>query len=330
VFQGGSAGFSFNNNANSTTLASFSNAGIWTWSAYGAGIIHSTSGGVLSSSAIVDGDVTVNTLALNKLAQSAANTMLGNWTSSTANVTANSMPSCADSSGNHLNYVSGTGITCGTSISISAANPSASVGLSVVNGSASTYMRSDGAPALSQSIVPTWTGAHTWSATYVAFTNTAGAQSVNASIYQYSNYLILQAGSAGINFFQNGGGASFGNINNSTNVWTMTGATAATTKATGTLVLSTAGAGLGIGGAIYAGDEIVTGVVAVASLPACNAGRQGARHFVTDSNATSFTLGIGAVVAAGGTTAVPVVCDGTNWRIGAANDNIDQSFVQAA
>ncbi len=45
----------------------------------------------------------------------------------------------------------------------SGANPSASVGLTAVNGSAVTYMRSDGAPALSQSIVPTWTGAHTFS-----------------------------------------------------------------------------------------------------------------------------------------------------------------------
>jgi hypothetical protein len=41
-----------------------------------------------------------------------------------------------------------------------AANPTASVGLTAVNGSASSYIRSDGAPALSQSISPTWTGSH--------------------------------------------------------------------------------------------------------------------------------------------------------------------------
>ena len=40
------------------------------------------------------------------------------------------------------------------------ANPTASVGLSAVNGVATTFLRSDGAPALSQSITPTWTGAH--------------------------------------------------------------------------------------------------------------------------------------------------------------------------
>lgn len=42
------------------------------------------------------------------------------------------------------------------------ANPAASVGLTAVNGSASTFLRSDGAPALDQGIAPTWTGAHTF------------------------------------------------------------------------------------------------------------------------------------------------------------------------
>jgi len=43
------------------------------------------------------------------------------------------------------------------------ANPSATIGLTASNGSATTAMRSDAAPALSQSIAPTWTGKHTWS-----------------------------------------------------------------------------------------------------------------------------------------------------------------------
>ncbi len=55
---------------------------------------------------------------------------------------------------------------------------------------------------------------------------------------------------------------------------------------------------------------------AVANLPAAAAGLQGCRATVTDSNAASYTAGIGAIVAAGGTTVVPVFCDGTNWRIG--------------
>lgn len=44
----------------------------------------------------------------------------------------------------------------------STANPTASVGLTAVNGSATTAMRSDAAPALDQAIAPTWTGLHSW------------------------------------------------------------------------------------------------------------------------------------------------------------------------
>lgn len=44
----------------------------------------------------------------------------------------------------------------------SGANPTASVGLSAVNGTALTFLRSDGAPALNQAIAPTWTGLHTF------------------------------------------------------------------------------------------------------------------------------------------------------------------------
>lgn len=51
-------------------------------------------------------------------------------------------------------------------------NPTGNVGLAAVNGTAVTWMRSDGAPALNVGIVPTWTGAHTFNAT-VAFRNTA-------------------------------------------------------------------------------------------------------------------------------------------------------------
>lgn len=54
--------------------------------------------------------------------------------------------------------------------SVSGANPSASVGLSAVNGSASTFMRSDAAPAISQAITPTWTGAHTFRQDYITST----------------------------------------------------------------------------------------------------------------------------------------------------------------
>ncbi len=71
----------------------------------------------------------------------------------------------------------------------SGANPSASVGLSAVNGVATTFLRSDGAPALDQGIVPTWTGAHAFSR--------AGATSLSAVIYTGA---IFAAGSGTTNF----------------------------------------------------------------------------------------------------------------------------------
>lgn len=53
-------------------------------------------------------------------------------------------------------------LTASVGGSTSGANPTASVGLAVVNGIAGTFMRSDAAPALSVAIVPTWTGLHTF------------------------------------------------------------------------------------------------------------------------------------------------------------------------
>ena len=43
------------------------------------------------------------------------------------------------------------------------ANPTASLGLTAINGVATTAMRSDAAPALDQGISPTWSGTHTFS-----------------------------------------------------------------------------------------------------------------------------------------------------------------------
>lgn len=61
------------------------------------------------------------------------------------------------------------------------ADPTGTVGLSAVNGVLTTYMRSDAAPPLSQAIVPTWTGIHT-------FTNgvTTGTTSTSGSVFNYN------------------------------------------------------------------------------------------------------------------------------------------------
>ncbi len=64
---------------------------------------------------------------------------------------------------------------------------------------------------------------------------------------------------------------------------------------------------------LFTAPTIGTSALTVATLPVSPV--TGQRAFVTDSNAASLTAGIGAVVAAGGTTHVPVLFDGTNWRI---------------
>jgi len=44
----------------------------------------------------------------------------------------------------------------------SGSNPTATVGTSAVNGVSTSFMRADGAPAIDQTMVPTWTGLHTF------------------------------------------------------------------------------------------------------------------------------------------------------------------------
>lgn len=115
---------------------------------------------------IWDGTQCVQWATLNQTAHSitisssptGANTMLGNWTGSTANVAANAMPACADSGGNHLNYVSGTGVTCGTGIGngitaltgdVTATGPgSVAATLATVNASPGTSGSSTAIPTL--------------------------------------------------------------------------------------------------------------------------------------------------------------------------------------
>jgi hypothetical protein len=76
------------------------------------------------------------------------------------------------------------------------ANPSAVVGLAAVNGAATTAMRSDAAPALSQAIAPTWSAVHTFTlapkfsamtAGSVLFAGTAGLLSQDAANLFYND-----------------------------------------------------------------------------------------------------------------------------------------------
>jgi hypothetical protein len=63
----------------------------------------------------------------------------------------------------------------------SPASPTAKVGLSVVNGSSSSFMRADAAPPLDLTIVPTWTGSHSFTAVTNSFGG-GGTGAVNAIV----------------------------------------------------------------------------------------------------------------------------------------------------
>jgi hypothetical protein len=86
------------------------------------------------------------------------------------------------------------------------ANPTASVGLTAVNGVATTFLRSDGAPALSQAISPTWTGQHIFTTTTPRSTAAEGFRLANdaafLTFYDTANsvrsgYLQIQASGTG-------------------------------------------------------------------------------------------------------------------------------------
>lgn len=62
---------------------------------------------------------------------------------------------------NSTTFLRGDG-SCNTPVTPAGANPTGTIGLTAVNGAAATFLRSDGAPALSQAIVPTWTAQHTF------------------------------------------------------------------------------------------------------------------------------------------------------------------------
>lgn len=66
-------------------------------------------------------------------------------------------------SGTGTNFLADDGTFKVASSGGGVANPSAQVGLTAVNGVATSAIRSDGAPSLSQAIVPTWSGDHVWS-----------------------------------------------------------------------------------------------------------------------------------------------------------------------
>lgn len=70
------------------------------------------------------------------------------------------------------------------------ANPTALVGLTAINGVATTSLRSDGAPALNQGISPTWTGNHTFNLGWTSLDENFANRNTNG---QYAGLAIANA-----------------------------------------------------------------------------------------------------------------------------------------
>lgn len=124
----------------------------------------------------------------------------------------------------------------------SGANPSASVGLTAVNGSASTFLRSDGAPALSQAIVPTWTGIHTFTSAGTAINVT---NDITAGTFTGSGAALtsLNAGNVSTGTLAAArGGTGVSNSNTITLGGNISTAAAFTTSGANALTLTTTGA----------------------------------------------------------------------------------------
>lgn len=110
------------------------------------------------------------------------------------------------------------------------ANPTGTIGLTAVNGSATTYLRSDGAPALSQAITPTWTGVHNFAAAGgSAVLVTGAAATINRAF-------SLEGTTTAAHYLRavNTGGGLFLGVNNSAGNALITGGSAYGTVLTST------------------------------------------------------------------------------------------------
>ena len=99
------------------------------------------------------------------------------------------------------------------------ANPSATIGLTAVDGSADTWMTSDSAPALSQAIVPTWTAQHTFS----NFGVYCSVESAPGFVLNASGADLGYVANTGANTWALGYGTSFTALGGSVLTWTNAG-----------------------------------------------------------------------------------------------------------
>lgn len=200
------------------------------------------------------------------------------------------------------------------------ANPTGSVGTTAVNGVASTFMRSDAAPAINQAIAPVWTGAHTFTAAgttlvpgfgiknatpLIDIWNTAVA---SADQRRWGQQVLGTGGTFVLRAYNDDGTTGNGGIgiqifrNGATVLDLQLWANASMKMKIESTKISTTV------------PTILTSGYTVAGLPAAAASLKGARAFVTDASVANPAFM--STPTGGGAETVPVFCTGTAWVYG--------------
>ena len=304
-------------------------------------------GDVTTTAGTVATTISAGVVTLGKMATLAANSVVGNNTGVAATPIALTQaqltalcntftsalsgdvpaPGASNTSGF---YLSGAGTWVSIPAGSTGANPTGTVGLTAVNGSATTFMRSDAAPPLSQAIAPTWTGAHKFTAanpqlTLGAAGGNAGGIALNGSTSGQSSIYtgpagalaLQQTANTSINFYDGASNGiiwqSIGNTTAAANYVQSSSAPAASAPwlaAVGTdtninLSLVPKGTGsVAVTGPLTATKAITTGT---------SGGTAGS---LTLNGSTSGSATI-AATATGGITATPVASTGFNVADGA-------------
>lgn len=141
--------------------------------------------GVIATNTVL-GNVSGATAAASALSQAQLTALVNVFTSLLAGV----VPA---SGGGTTNFLRADGSWAAPPSGGTGANPTATIGLSAVNGVATTFMRSDAAPALGVGISPTWTGNHTFTpASGVGVAITAAASQLGLTVAGTANTNIVK------------------------------------------------------------------------------------------------------------------------------------------
>lgn len=182
------------------------------------------------------------------------------------------------------------------------ANPGPAIGLAAVNGSSTNAMRADAAPALSQAIVPTWTGIHTWGSGLARMTSPR----ITTSIFDTNGNAIISLSptasattSLQVANAVNGGGVTIGVLGGGTNEDLYLAPKGLGTVRIGTARLHTTGTGNVFLGA-SAGNSTLTGTyslgVGINALTSLTSGQYNTAvgaYALQVLNSGSYNVGLG-------------------------------------